>query len=111
MRDLPLKRYSYRKLFEMAKSGKLNSEELKKSVFYSEIEERIKIFPMLEEALDSNELMIKYKRGAVKGTVIAAEYIIVYQHGKLPYIILLDTMTIQANILESPFLEGKMISL
>lgn len=35
----------------------------------------------MEQALDSNELLIKYKRGFAAGTVITAEYIIVYPYG------------------------------
>lgn len=48
-------------------------------LFFSDIKERIELFAHLEEALDSNELMIKYKKGHTKGTLINATYVIVYR--------------------------------
>lgn len=79
--DLQLQRYSKGKLYDMVMNEKLTYEDIRKSVFFTEIESRIRYFPVLEQILDSNEMMIKYKRGFATGTVIAAEYIIVYDYG------------------------------
>lgn len=78
--DLQLQRYSKGKIYDMVMNDELTYEDIRKSVFFSEVESRIRYFPLLEQALDSNELMIKYKRGFAKGTVITAEYIIVYDY-------------------------------
>lgn len=78
--DLQLQRYKKEKLYDMIINDMLTYEDIKKSVFFSEIEKRIEYFPRLEQALDSNELMIKYRRGFAAGTVITAEYIIVYDY-------------------------------
>lgn len=78
--DLQIQRYSKEKLYDMIMNDELTYDYIEKSVFFSEIKERIDFFPMLEKALDSNELMIKYKKGFAKGTLIAATYIIVYEH-------------------------------
>lgn len=78
--DIQLQRYSKEKIYDMIMSGELTYQDIKKSVFFSEVENRIKYFPLLEQILDSNEIMIKYKRGFTAGTVIAAKYIIVYNH-------------------------------
>lgn len=78
--DLQLQRYSKEKLYDMIMNDELTYEYLQKSEFFPEIEDRIELFPLLETVLDSNDLMIKYKRGFSKGTLISATYIIVYEH-------------------------------
>lgn len=78
--DLQLQRYNKAKLYDMIMNDELTYEDIRKSVFFAEIENRINYFPILEQALDSNELLIKYKRGFTKGTVITAEYIIIYDY-------------------------------
>lgn len=78
--DLQIQRYSKEKLYDMIMNEEITYEYLQKSAFFPEIKERIELFPLLEQALDSNELMIKYKKGFSKGTVIAANYIIIYEY-------------------------------
>lgn len=78
--DLQIQRHRKDHMYEMVLEGKLTYDYIKKSVFFPDIEERIILFPVLETALDSNELMIKYKQGIAGGTIISAAYIIVYHY-------------------------------
>lgn len=78
--DIQLQRYNKEKLYEMIINGELTYEYIQKSSFFSEIEERIKYFPILESVLDSHEMMIKYKRGFASGTAISASYIIICEY-------------------------------
>lgn len=78
--DLQIQRHSKEKLYDMIMNNELTYDYLQKSEFFPEIKERIEFFPLLEKVLDSNELMIKYKKGFTKGTLITATYIIVYEH-------------------------------
>ncbi len=75
--DLQLKRYSKEKMYELIINDELTYEDIQKSEFFSEISDRIDLFPKLEKALDSHELIIKYNSGFAKGTVIQASYIII----------------------------------
>lgn len=79
--DLQIQRYRKAQMYDMVKKGVLSLDYIKKSVFFQEISERIALFPILETALDSNELLIKYKPGFARGTVITASYIFVYRYG------------------------------
>lgn len=78
--DLQLQRYSKEKLYDMIMNDEITYEYLQKSIFFSEVKDRIELFPLLEIALDSNEVMIKYRKGFARGTLISATYIIVYEH-------------------------------
>lgn len=81
--DLQMQRYKKDKMYDMVIRDELTYEYIEKSVFFPEIKERIELFPILEEALDSNELLIKYKQGFAQGTMIEASYIFVYNHGNM----------------------------
>lgn len=74
--DLQLQRYSKEKMYDMILNDELTYEYIQRSEFFLEISERIDLFPRLEQALDNNELMIKYNSGFAVGTVICASYII-----------------------------------
>ena len=78
LRDLQFLKNSSHKIFDLILKGRLTYQDISKSVFFSEIEDRIRLFPILEEALDSNELIIKYKKELVKGTFVQASHIFVY---------------------------------
>ena len=79
--DLQIQRFRKERMYDMVMRDELTYDYIEKSVFFSEIKERIELFPILETALDSNELLIKYKQGAAQGTVIRASYIIIYNYG------------------------------
>lgn len=81
--DLQMQRYKRDKMYDMVIQGELTYEYIEKSAFFPEIKDRIELFPMLEGALDSNELLIKYKKGFARGTMIEASYIFVYKHGSM----------------------------
>jgi len=93
--DLQIQRYKRDKMYDMVIQNKLTYEYIEKSVFFPEIKARIELFPILEEALDSNELLIKYKQGFAQGTMIEASYIFVYNHGSktIHYFVDRDEMT------------------
>lgn len=82
LKDLQIQRYSKAALYEMIMNDELTYEYIEKSVFFSEIEDRINFFPALERILDNHEFMIKYKRGLASGTAITASYIIVCEYEK-----------------------------
>lgn len=79
--DLQIQRFRKERMYDMVMRDELTYDYIEKSVFFSEIKERIELFPILETALDSNELLIKYKQGFAQGTVIRASYIIIYNYG------------------------------
>lgn len=79
--DLQIQRFRKEQMYDMVMRDELTYDYIEKSVFFSEIKERIELFPILETALDSNELLIKYKHGFAQGTVISASYIIIYNYG------------------------------
>ena len=79
--DLQIQRFRKEQMYDMVMRDELTYDYIEKSVFFSEIKERIELFPILETALDSNELLIKYKHGVSRGTVIRASYIIIYNYG------------------------------
>ena len=79
--DLQIQRFRKEQMYDMVMRDELTYDYIEKSVFFSEIKERIELFPILETALDSNELLIKYKHGVARGTVIRASYIIIYNYG------------------------------
>ena len=79
--DLQIQRFRKERMYDMVMRDELTYDYIEKSVFFSEIKERIESFPILETALDSNELLIKYKQGFAQGTVIRASYIIIYNYG------------------------------
>ncbi len=81
--DLQMQRYKRDKMYDMVIQGELTYEYIEKSAFFPEIKDRIELFPMLEGALDSNELLIKFKKGFAQGTMIEASYIFVYKHGSM----------------------------
>lgn len=79
--DLQIQRFRKEQMYDMVMRDELTYDYIEKSVFFSEIKERIELFPILETALDSNELLIKYKHRFAQGTVIRASYIIIYNYG------------------------------
>lgn len=79
--DLQIQRFRKEQMYNMVMRDELTYDYIEKSVFFSEIKERIELFPLLETALDSNELLIKYKHGFAQGTVIRESYIIIYNYG------------------------------
>ena len=79
--DLQIQRFRKEQMYNMVMRDELTYDYIEKSVFFSEIKQRIELFPILETALDSNELLIKYKHGFAQGTVIMASYIIIYNYG------------------------------
>ena len=79
--DLQIQRFRKEQMYDMVMRDELTYDYIEKSVFFSEIKERIELFPILETALDSNELLIKYKHGVARGPVIRASYIIIYNYG------------------------------
>lgn len=74
--DLQIQRYSKEKMYDMIMNDELTYDYIQKSEFFLEISDRIDLFPRLEQALDSNEIMIRYNSGFASGTIIQASYII-----------------------------------
>ncbi len=83
LKDLPIGQSSYRSLFQMINSGKLSYDDVRKSIYFDEIKDRLLLISVLEQIFDSNELIIKYKKGRTKGTIIDAEYIIINKHDNI----------------------------
>ena len=53
--DLQIQRFRKEQMYDMVMRDELTYDYIEKSVFFSEIKERIELFPILETALDSNE--------------------------------------------------------
>jgi len=70
-------------MYDMVIRYELNYEYIEASVFFPIIKERIESLPILEAALDSNELLIKYKQRFAQGKIIEASNIFVYNHGNM----------------------------
>ncbi len=75
--DIQIQRHRAGKLFRMILEDKLSYEDVKKSCFFPQIEDRMKQILLLEKLLDSNDIMIKYRRSFASATVIQAEYLVV----------------------------------
>lgn len=58
----------------------------------SKIAERIELFILLERILDSNDLVIRYNKGKVRGTAVEASFVVVYkqENRKLHYFVDFD---------------------
>ncbi len=78
LKDLSNKRLNYSKIFQMILDGIITNDDLLKSQYYDEIKERLSLFPILETILDSNELIIRYNSGHIRGTFVDAEYLVAY---------------------------------
>lgn len=63
-------------IFDEILSGILCQEQFEASVHYKEIEDRIDFLPMLEEMLDSNNMIFKYNKKQNIYSMIEADYLI-----------------------------------
>lgn len=76
--DLQLKRHSKEKMYDMIINDRITLAYIQKSVFFNQIENRIDKISLLEQVLDNNETIVKYKKGFANGTLIDASFVIMY---------------------------------
>lgn len=90
--DLQFQRTDKKNVIEKIINCEITYENICKSAYFGEIEERIELFILLERILDNNDLVIRYNKGKVRGTAVEASFVIVYKHEnrKLHYFIDFD---------------------
>ncbi len=71
-------------IFKEIIQGKLTLEQAKKSVYYSEMESRLKPLVHLERFLDQNELIFRYNSKVHVFSMIRADYLLEHEIGGIP---------------------------
>lgn len=77
LRDIEqLRSDSREKIFNSVLEGRITQEDLKKSAYYSEMMERLAVFPHIEEILDEKNLYFRYDPKKNAFSVIDADLVI-----------------------------------
>ena len=70
--------FSKSRIFDAVADGTITFDDLQKSVFFDEIDSRIRYFCQLEELLDKEDLIFRYYKNKVKGSGISADYLLFF---------------------------------
>lgn len=76
LRDLRLSRANREKVFFQILSGHITLDDVKKSRYFCNIENRLEPFQKIEELFDSNDLIFRYNRKLQAFSLIEAEYLL-----------------------------------
>lgn len=63
------------KVFDEIVAGSITTRQVESSDFYKQIEERVNFLPLLEQLLDSNDMVFKYNKKANIHSMIDADYL------------------------------------
>lgn len=90
LHDLRLSRGSREKIFHQILEGNISMDDLKKSRYFSTIQNRIESFSHLEHFLDSNKLIFRYSQTLQAFSLIEAEYLLSTPYKSTDIYIFLD---------------------
>ena len=90
LRDLRIARGNREKIFFQILSGKISMDDLKKSQYFSDIQNRIEPFYKIEDFLDSNKLIFRYNQKLQAFSLIEAEYLLSTPYENTDIYIFLD---------------------
>ena len=90
LHDLRLSRASREKVFSQILSGQITLEDIKKSRYFCNIQNRLEPFQKLETLFDKNDLVFRYNRKLQALSLIEAEYLLSTPHEYTDVYIFLD---------------------
>lgn len=90
LHDLRLSRASREKVFSQILSGQITLEDIKKSRYFCNIQNRLEPFQKLETLFDKNDLAFRYNRKLQALSLIEAEYLLFTPHEYTDVYIFLD---------------------
>lgn len=93
LRDLRLARGNREKIFQQILSKTICMEDIKKSRYFPEIQDRIGLFDKVEHFLDSNKLIFRYNEKLQTFSMIEAEYLLSTPYKGTDIYIFLDRHT------------------
>lgn len=67
-------------IFDKIMSEEITYEQLSKSVFFDKVKDRIDNFSKLESLLNNGDLVFRYYKNKVKGSIINADYVFYFQN-------------------------------
>ena len=93
LHDLRLARASREKVFSQILSGQITLEDIKKSRYFCNIQNRLEPFQKIEALFDKNDLVFRYNRNLQTLSLIEAEYLLSTPHEYTDVYIFLDKKT------------------
>lgn len=92
LHDLRLARENREKIFQQILDGKLSMDDLKKSQYFTSIQNRMEPFSQIEIFLDSNKLIFRYNPKLQSFSLIKAEYLLSIPYKSTDIYIFLDLL-------------------
>lgn len=90
LHDLRLSRASREKVFSQILSGQITLDDIKKSRYFCNIQNRLEPFQKIEALFDKNDLVFRYNRKLQALSLIEAEYLLSTPHEYTDVYIFLD---------------------
>ena len=90
LHDLRLSRANREKVFSQILSGHITLDDVKKSRYFCNIQNRLKPFQKIEELFDKNDLIFRYNQKLQTFSLIEAEYLLSTPHECTDVYIFLD---------------------
>ena len=106
LHDLRLSRASREKVFSQILSGQITLEDIKKSRYFCNIQNRLEPFQKLEMLFDKNDLVFRYNRKLQALSLIEAEYLLSTPHEYTDVYIFLDKKDEAGNFSVDLFSKG-----